>query len=199
MKINGKITLLLIASMAALCLLGCQDAQTRDGNPAAPDNGVTSAAQSESSKFRFQQPTSQAPSAVESAIELSKKYSTLLEEMDKLRQENQRLAEENKSLKERVNPCESQLAQTQKELTEANELLIDMRIELNNWKANVLGFRDEMRQADHAQLEALLKILRVLGGQVDQDQESPQGASTQETSSGADTSEESLAMDNSNG
>ncbi|MFB0524723.1 MAG: hypothetical protein ACETVZ_04235, partial [Phycisphaerae bacterium] len=41
-----------------------------------------------------------------------------------------------------------------------------MRIELNNWKANVLGFRDERREAEIAQLEALLKILKILGGEV---------------------------------
>jgi hypothetical protein len=31
---------------------------------------------------------------------------------------------------------------------------------------DVLGFRNEIRQAETAQLEALLKILRVLGGEV---------------------------------
>ena len=58
------------------------------------------------------------------------------------------------------------MQQTQKELTEANDLLIKMRIELNTWKMDVLSFRDEMRQAEEAELEALLKILRLLGGQV---------------------------------
>jgi len=37
---------------------------------------------------------------------------------------------------------------------------------LNNWKTDILGFRDEMRDAETAQLEALLKILKVLGGEV---------------------------------
>ena len=44
-----------------------------------------------------------------------------------------------------------------------------MRIELNNWKSNILGFRDEMRNADNAQLDALVKILEVLGGQAKAD------------------------------
>ncbi len=199
MKANREITLLLVALTVALLLAGCQEAQTKANGPVAPDNGAAAAAQSKSSKFRFQQPASETPSAVESAIELSKKYSTLLEEMDKLRQENQRLTQENESLKERVNPCETQLAQTQKELTEANELLIEMRIELNNWKANVLGFRDEMRQADQAQLEALLKILTVLGGQTEQNQDNVDTTSAEETSNESDGSEQSLARDNSNG
>ncbi len=62
---------------------------------------------------------------------------------------------------------EGQLQQTQKELAEANDLLIEMRIELNNWKTDVLGFRDEMRDAETAQLQTLFRILQVLGGQVD--------------------------------
>ena len=41
-----------------------------------------------------------------------------------------------------------------------------MRVELNNWKTNVLGFREEMRQADTEQLKALLKVLTILGGEV---------------------------------
>jgi hypothetical protein len=40
-----------------------------------------------------------------------------------------------------------------------------MLIELNNWKTDVIGFREEIRAADRAQLEALLKILKVLGGE----------------------------------
>jgi hypothetical protein len=51
-------------------------------------------------------------------------------------------------------------------LSEANGLLIEMRVELNNWKSDILGFRDEMRNAETAQLETLLRILKVLGGQV---------------------------------
>jgi 5-enolpyruvylshikimate-3-phosphate synthase len=40
---------------------------------------------------------------------------------------------------------------------------------LNNWKMNILGYRDEMRDAETAQLEALLKILKALGGEVETD------------------------------
>jgi uncharacterized protein YeaO (DUF488 family) len=54
---------------------------------------------------------------------------------------------------------------TEKELAEANEFLQQMHVELNKWKSDVLGFREEMRQAQQAQLEALAKILRVLGAE----------------------------------
>ncbi len=83
-----------------------------------------------------------------------------------LRQENQTVIADNRRLKDRLAVLETQLQQTQKELNEANDLLIEMRIELNNWKTDVLSFRDEMRDADSAQLQALLKILQILGGEV---------------------------------
>ncbi|MFB0525113.1 MAG: hypothetical protein ACETVZ_06195, partial [Phycisphaerae bacterium] len=115
---------------------------------------------------RFQEPADQGQTAVESAIELSQKYATLSEQAAVLRRQNQDLIAENSQLKEQATGLDAKLKQTQKELTEANDLLIEMRIELNNWKANVLGFRDERREAEIAQLEALLKILKILGGEV---------------------------------
>jgi predicted nucleic acid-binding Zn-ribbon protein len=83
-----------------------------------------------------------------------------------LRQENQELMAENRRFKDRIAVLEPQLKQAKKELNEANDLLIEMRIELNNWKADILGFRNEIRNADKAQLKALLRILEVLGGEV---------------------------------
>ncbi len=38
-------------------------------------------------------------------------------------------------------------------------------LSLNNWKNDVLGFREEMRSAQTAQLQALMKILKALGGE----------------------------------
>jgi len=115
---------------------------------------------------RFQEPADQGQTAVESAIELSQKYAKLSEQAVVLRRQNQDLIAENSQFKEQVTGLDAKLKQTQKELTEANDLLIEMRIELNNWKTNVLGFRDERREAEIAQLEALLKILKILGGEV---------------------------------
>lgn len=114
---------------------------------------------------RFQESAPHSPTAVESAIELSKKYAKLSEEAMLLRQKHQESFAENHRLRDQLTSLEAQLQQAEKELTEANELLIDMRVELNNWKANVLGFREEMRDAEKAQLQTLLKILKVLGGE----------------------------------
>ena len=122
--------------------------------------------QSSSVERRFLQSAPQAPTVVESAIELSEKYVRLSEQMAAQRQKNQDIIAENRRFEDRLPALEAQLQQTQKELTEANDLLIEMRIELNNWKVDILGFRDEMRDADTAQLKTLLEILKVLGGEV---------------------------------
>jgi hypothetical protein len=116
---------------------------------------------------RFQDSTLDGRTAVESALELSEKYARLFDQTVTLRSQNQQLQVENKELKVQVAALEDRLIQTQKELREANELLIDMIDELNNWKNNVLGFRGEMRDAAKAQLEALLKVLELLGGEAE--------------------------------
>ena len=122
--------------------------------------------QDTSAANRFTDSGSEQTTVVESAIEISQKYAELSEEAVLLKQKNQLLAEENNILNQKVKELQQLLGQTQKELTEANDLLIDMRVELNNWKTNVLGFRDEIRQADSEQLKALIKIIEILGGKI---------------------------------
>ena len=114
---------------------------------------------------RFKEPDSENPSPVESAMALSKKYARLSEETSVLRREKEDLISKNRRLEDLNSSLKTQLLQTQKELTEANDLMIEMRIELNNWRTDILGFRDEMRDADATQLQALLRILKILGGE----------------------------------
>ena len=116
---------------------------------------------------RFQDTPLEGRTAVESAIELSEKYARLSDQTVSLREQNQRLASENANLKQQIGTLETKLGQTQKELNEANDLLIEMLTELNNWKTNILGFRSEMREAAKAELEALLKVLEILGGEAE--------------------------------
>ncbi len=124
---------------------------------------------------RFIEPTESTPTAVESAIELSGKYAELSGQVTQMKYNNGQLSAENKQLNQKNVSLESQLNQTEKELNEANELLIEMRVELNNWKTDVLGFRGEMRQADAEQLKALIKILELLGGEIQSAAESDAG------------------------
>jgi len=163
MKTVKKITLLLIWPLLVFPLSGCSVSQEQVRGTILSD---LTDGQSGSVAKRFQEAAPKSPTAVDSAIELSEKYAKVSEEAAVLRQQNQDLTTKNQQLKERVTVLEAQLQQTQKELSEANDFLVEMHVELNNWRTNVLGFRDEMRDAQKAQLEALLKILKALGGEI---------------------------------
>jgi chromosome segregation ATPase len=155
----------LVAAVLLTAGAGCTAPQSSTG-ALASDSPQTPVANEAAAK-RFQSNTPGGRTAVESAIELSQKYAALSDQAAAMREENQRLKTENQSLQQQVTSLETKLKQTQKELSEANDLLIQMLSELNTWKSNILGFRGEMREAAKAQLEALLKVLEILGGKVD--------------------------------
>ncbi len=156
---------LLLASSVMILLVGC-GTQNRRGGTATPQ-GMGAASASNPAARRFQDTPLEGKTVVQSAVELSEKYANLSEQAVTIKQENQRLAAENEELKRQIAADEARLKQTQKELAEANQLLIEMLTELNNWKTNILGFRGEMREAAKAELEALLKVLEILGGEAE--------------------------------
>jgi len=155
-----------------LVVSGCSIQLPDSTSPAKPINRQSEELKSDDSEpqanaRRFNSSQKKDSTPVESAIKLSEKYTKLFKESTLLQRANQDLAAENKELKEQVAELKSRLNQSEKELNEANELLRAMIVELNNWKVNVLGFQQEMRKADEAQLTAILKILKILGGEVD--------------------------------
>jgi len=159
-----KISILLLSLLSLILISNCVSVQ--EPPRTAVRTGFTEKQQNPSVANRFQESASQKPTVVESAMELSQRYAKLSEETAVLRQQNRELTEKNQLLEEQVVALGAQLQQTQKELSEANDVVIAMQIELNSWKNDILGFRDEIRDAETAQLEALLKILTVLGGEV---------------------------------
>jgi chromosome segregation ATPase len=128
--------------------------------------GLSQSWQSEAGAGRANALESPRTTAVDSAIELSDRYAKLSEEASGLRLQKQNLEAENLRLKADLKAAQERLEKAQKELSEVNDLLVEMRVELNNWKTNVLGFRGEMREAEKAQLEALVKILKMLGAEI---------------------------------
>ena len=114
---------------------------------------------------RFGGSEAQADKAVESALIMSEKYKELSLETEKLRQDNSTLKVENDDLSRQIAALEAELETTRNELSEANEFLQQMHAELGKWKSDVLGYRDEMRRAQVAELEALKKILKILGAE----------------------------------
>ncbi len=142
----------------AVWLAGCAVPPAAPNKPAVAAPATTPA--------NFQGGTSGARSPVDTAIELTQKYADASEQLTMLRQEIQTLTMENEAFRAKISELGPKLQQAQKELGEANDLLMEMRLELNNWQNDVLGFRSEMRDADQAQLDALLKILMLLGGEI---------------------------------
>lgn len=104
-------------------------------------------------------------SAVERALEWSEKYQQLSIETAKLREENTELKLTNRDLQSKIENLQLQLDQAKAELEDANKFLADLQLELTKWKRDVLGFRDEIKTAQAAQLKALAKILRLLGAE----------------------------------
>ncbi len=159
-----QIILLLLIPVIILIGSGCtpQMQRSRAGTITPTDNRSSAAVAQ-----RFQDSPAESRTAVESAIELSEKYARLSDETATLKEKNQQLEADNQHLLQQIETLEAKLRQTQKELGEANDLLIEMLTELNNWKSNILGFRGEMREAAKAQLEAMLKVLEILGGEAE--------------------------------
>lgn len=137
---------------------------------------------------RYSDYSPETKSAVESAVELSKKHAELAEQLTAARQQIQLLTDKNNQLALTNQDLNTKLDQSQKELNEANWMLQEMVVELNNWKTQVTGFQQEMREADKAQIDALIKILTLLGGEVPQIETAQQASKTNEVSSASNNS-----------
>jgi chromosome segregation ATPase len=133
-----------------------------------PEFGENEKPQSAASPKRFEQQSTAQANAIETAIEMSEKYAQLSAESVELQKQNENLRQEKQQIHGKLQQTQAELDRTQKELSQANDLIMEMRVELNDWKADVLGFREEMRQADIVQLQTLQKVVELLGGEVPQ-------------------------------
>ncbi len=130
---------------------------------------------------RFQQNTKQDKSPAQSAVELSEKYAKLSEEHAQTTASNEKLRGENQTLTTKLTETRKALSQAEKELGESNDMIMEMRLEMIKWKADVLGFREEMRNADIAQLQTLQQILEILGGEPAQQLASDQAVAREDS------------------
>jgi len=105
------------------------------------------------------------PTAIENALVLQEKYARALEDLGREQQRTRELGDQNQKLSQNSTKLQADLAKAQQELAEANGLLMQMRGELEKWKADVLGFRDESRRVHEVELEALTKVLTLLGAE----------------------------------
>ena len=120
----------------------------------------------ETMENRFSESKEADTNAVESALMWSARYEELSVKTEKLRDDNSKLTIGNTNLKHDIQKLQDELDRTKAELKDANEFLQEMNLQLSKWKGDVLGFRDEMRNAQATQLEALKQIMKILGAEL---------------------------------
>ena len=174
-----------------LALTGCDgESLTLELTPSVPALAAPSLARDRGTSEYLDRSAVKGPveekgqTGVDIALEWSNKYAAVSEQMLEIQRENQKLADTNRELNSQVAALEAGLGVARTELGDANEMLRQMSMDLEKWKGNVLGFRKEMRGAEQAQLDALIKILHLLGGEV------PKTASSQADQAQLSSSEE---------
>ena len=125
------------------------------------------------------------PTAIESTLVLQDKYARALEDLRREQERCREITEQKQQLTDENTRIQADLARTQQELGEANGLLVQMRTEIEKWKGDVIGFRDELRQSNRAQLDALAKVMVLLGGETSPKPETPPPAVKPATSAAA--------------
>ena len=157
--------ILVTMTMLTGCRLIDEPIAIEVGLPPQPQPALAATVADESIERRFTDSETDSTDAVQSALMWSQKYEELSAKTEKLREEKNTLVLENTNLKHKFALLGAEFDRAKKELAEANSFLHQMQIELTNWKSDVLGFRDEMRNAQAAQLEALHRVLRILGAE----------------------------------
>lgn len=104
--------------------------------------------------------------ATEAAIEWADKYAKSTQELLIANQRITELDAEKKNLNGKLAKLKTEVESYKNELDDANVMLNEMKKDLKEWQANVLGYRKQMMSAQSAQLLALQKIFELLGGEV---------------------------------
>lgn len=107
-----------------------------------------------------------ANTAVDIAARLSQKYGESVDKLNDLQAKHQSLIEKDKSSQNQIAKLQLDLGSAEKELTEANTMLLEMQEELVKWKKDVLSFRDEMRQSQKATLQGVTRLYVLISGGV---------------------------------
>jgi hypothetical protein len=104
--------------------------------------------------------------AVEKALDWAAKYQQSMQTVAELQKESREQLKQMQAQEQDKIKLQAELTAAQKELKDANALLIEMRQEVTKWKTDVLGFRGEMKEAQQAQIDMLGRVLKLLGSDV---------------------------------
>lgn len=161
-------TILIFSFTVLILVTGCRivDEPVELRYHVTESGGARASASDRSIAMRFIDTQNEAANPVESALSWAKRYDRLSEKVESLEEKSNKLMLENTELKYQFTQNKHELEQAKKELTEANEFLQDLELELTRWKSDVIGNRDEIRDAHTAQLLALRKIMRILGAEM---------------------------------
>ena len=157
-----------IAGLFAIFMLGgCDWNASNSAGPEAANDTNTDGGQTYLDKTAMRNETGkETNNAVDAAMEWARKYAEASAKRDQLLQENRQLRQKQQTHQQQVTKLKNELNNAEKELAQANSMLLEMKTELEKWKTNILGFRNEMRQSQKAQLDALVRILTLIGGEV---------------------------------
>lgn len=104
--------------------------------------------------------------ATDVALEWADKYAKISQKLVYADRRNRELEQEKTHLNKQIAELNADLKRTKDELADANVMLEEMKRDLNDWRKNVLAYRKEIMTSQAAQLNALHKILELLGGEV---------------------------------
>ncbi len=93
---------------------------------------------------------------------LTERLQRTLDRLATVEAENARLRKELGSLRDQLAKKDRELKEAQNKLATYSDRIKALERDLAAWKKDVLGFRDEMREAEKAQMEALVKVIKLL-------------------------------------
>jgi chromosome segregation ATPase len=152
-----------------VAIAGCQSLNEKVipplGEPTQAEPVMTVQQSEGSMERRFSDTAETKVDPVQVITTWSQRYDDLFRQTEQLRESNTKITLDNTRLQQEVEKLKAELQQCRRDMEQSNAVLEQAHLELSKWKADVLGFRDEIRQAQTAQLSALTKILRILGAE----------------------------------
>jgi len=106
------------------------------------------------------------PTAVDAAMMWAERYAAAILERDAALDRARDAERGQDDAEKKTRELQRELEQAHRELADANKTLLVLQGELEKWKRDVLGFREEIRAAMAAELTALQQIMKVLGGEL---------------------------------
>ncbi len=171
----AKTRIAILAALASTALTGCWQMpnHTRPETVTQPPVAATAAEEKPESPVKRAAPELQSDTLVERVVILSERLQHAHEQVIVLQKDNRELEGRNRNLLGQMAKLQMDLTQTQKELADANDLLLEMRVDLVRWKENVLGFRQEMLASRLLLLKRVEDVIRLLGGVVEKPKPKP--------------------------